>query len=164
MMGWLVVYEASTPNVVAADNTSARLDLDNEPQPDGMLLIDPSFGGQAIHTEDDYVEKALEWVGEVSSSSVSIDLHTKKTVYRRNGVREYVVWRVLDKQIDWFVLRDADYVPLAPDADGILKSDVFPGLWLDAAAMIDGDMKRVLAVLEKGLASPEHAAFVRRVP
>jgi len=36
--------------------------------------------------------------------SASFALHTKLHVYRRNGVREYVVWRVLDQQLDWFVL------------------------------------------------------------
>lgn len=136
--------------------------MDNEPQPDGMLLIDPAFGGQATISDDDYVEGPPEWVGEISASSASFDLHTKKTVYRRNGVREYVVWRVLDKQIDWFVLRDGDFVLLQPDAAGILKSEVFPGLWLDPAALIAGDMQRVLAVLQEGLASPEHAAFIRQ--
>jgi len=162
LIAWMVVYEAHTPHVIAADNTTTRLDMDNEPQPDGMLLIDPAFGGQATIAEDDYVENAPEWVGEVSGSSVSFDLHTKLVVYRRNGVREYLVWRVLDQAIDWFVLRNGEFVHLTPDESGYLKSEVFPGLWLDAAAMVRGDMLRVLAVLHEGLASPEHAAFVAR--
>jgi len=127
-----------------------------------MLLIHPSHGGQATISEDDYVESAPEWVGEVSGSSVSFDLHTKMAVYRRNSVREYLVRRVLDKEIDWFVLRSGNFEKLTADASGILKSEVFPGLWLDAAAMVRGDMLRVLAVLQSGLASPEHAAFVAR--
>lgn len=164
LITWIGIYEAQTPCVIAGDNATARLDLENEPQPDGMLLLDPECGGQAIISGDDYVEKAPEWVGEVSGSSVSFDLHTKLHVYRRNGVREYVVWRVADKQIDWFALRDGDFKPLLPDAAGILRSEVFPGLWLDAAAMIAGDMPRVFAVVQQGLASTEHAAFVQAHP
>jgi Putative restriction endonuclease len=159
-IGWLAHYAFHTPIVIGGDNTTARLDLDNEPQPDAMLLIDPALGGQATITADDYVENGPELVGEISGSSVSFDLHTKMTVYRRNGICEYVVWRVLDQQIDWFVSRGGEFELLKPDAAGILKSTVFPGLWLDAAGLIAGDMRRVLAVLQQGLATPEHAAFI----
>ena len=162
MIGWLSHYEAETPCVIGGDNTTARLDLDNEPQPDALLLLDPDCGGQAIISDDDYIENAPEWVGEISGSSVSFDLHTKLNVYRRNGVREYVVWRVQDKQIDWFVLRSGEFERLVPDGAGILRSEVFPGLWLDAAALIRGDMSRVLAVVQQGIASSEHAAFLRQ--
>ncbi len=161
---WLGQYAAFTPCVIGGNNTTARLDLDNEPQPDAMLLIDPLCGGQAIISHDDYVERAPEWTGEISASSVSFDLHTKLVVYRRNGVREYVVWRVQDQQIDWFTLRSGEFEPLAADADGVLRSEVFPGLWLDAAALIRNDMSRVLAVVQQGIASPEHAAFNLKFP
>jgi Putative restriction endonuclease len=161
LIGWLAAYEAETPSVMGGDNTTARLDMDNEPQPDAMLLLDPACGGQAIISADDYVEKAPEWVGEISASSVSFDLHTKLNVYRRNGVREYLVWRVQDKQIDWFSLRSGEFEPLAADVSGILRSEVFPGLWLDAAALVRGDMRRVLAVAQQGIASPEHAEFIK---
>lgn len=162
MISWIGVYAAHSPVVVPGDNTTARLDLDNEPQPDGMLLIDPRFGCQAVINENDFVEKAPEWVGEISASSASFDLHTKKAVYRRNGVREYVVWPVLDKQLDWFASRSGQFESLKADAAGILKSEVFPGLWLDSAALIAGDMLRVLAVVQDGVHSPEHAAFTAR--
>jgi hypothetical protein len=95
----------------------------------------------------------------VASSSASYDLHVKLEVYQEHGVREYVVWRVLDGQIDWFVLREGRYERLEPGDDGILRSEVFPGLWLDPAAMLGGDGVRVLAALQAGIASPEHAAF-----
>ena len=100
LMGWLIHYEAATPGVETADNSTARLDLDNEPQPDAVLLIDPARGGQTRISEDDYIENAPELVAEVASSSVSIDLTTKLHVYRRNGVREYVVWRVLEQAVE----------------------------------------------------------------
>lgn len=160
---WIGVYEAATPGVEGADNTTARLDLENEPQPDLLLLIDPQRGGQATITEDDYIAAAPELVAEVASSSASYDLHTKLDAYRRNGVKEYIVWRVLDQAVDWFVLRDEQYEPLAPDSDGFHKSTVFPGLWLDAAALICGDLARVFAVVQQGTASAEHAEFVARL-
>jgi Uma2 family endonuclease len=161
--GWLGVYMAGTPGVEAGDNGSIRLDLDNESQPDAFLLIEPERGGQAQISEDDYVVGAPELVVEVSSSSVSYDLGKKRKVYRRNGVREYVVWRVRDRQIDWFVLRGGRFKPLAPAADGTLRSTVFPGLWLDPAALLRGDLATVLAVLQRGLNSPEHAEFAARL-
>jgi hypothetical protein len=160
---WLGIYEAYTPGVEAGGNGSIRLDLDNEPQPDGYLIIRPERGGQARISEDDYVEGAPELVGEVAGSSVSYDLGKKRDVYRRNGVREYVVWRVLDGQIDWFVNHEGRFEPMPPAADGILRSTVFPGLWLDPAALVRGDKATVKAVLERGLNSPEHVAFVARL-
>jgi Uma2 family endonuclease len=160
---WLGTYEAATPGVEVSGNGTARLDLDNEFQPDALLLIDPARGGQAQISDDDYVTGAPELVAEVAASSVSIDLNTKLNVYRRNGVREYVVWRVLNRALDWFVLRDDQYFRLDPDAEGVVRSEVFPGLWLDTAALLAGDLAAVLARLRQGLASPEHAAFVARL-
>ncbi|MDG3007083.1 Uma2 family endonuclease [Paludisphaera mucosa] len=163
LLGWLFNYKLATPGLRCADNASVRLDLDNEPQPDVFLLIDPKHGGQAEISEDDYVEGAPELVAEVASSSVSIDLGPKLDAYRRNGVREYLVWRALDGAFDWLVLRESRYEPLAPDADGVLKSTVFPGLWLEAESLLAGDLPKVMATLNRGLATPEHAAFVERL-
>jgi Uma2 family endonuclease len=163
LMGWLIQYEAGTPGVEAADNSTARLDLDNEPQPDAVLLIDPARGGQARISTDDYIEDAPELVLEVASSSVSVDLTTKLHVYRRNGVREYLVWRVLDRAVDWFVLRAGQYERLTPDPEGLLHSEAFPGLWLDVTALLEGDVAGVLAAVQRGLSSPEHNAFVARL-
>ena len=53
-------YAAHTPGVGVADNTSARLDLDNEPQPVVLLLIDPACGGQSHHSAEDFIEGASE--------------------------------------------------------------------------------------------------------
>ena len=159
-LGWLTAYRAGTPGVIAADNASARLDLDNEPQPDALLMIDPERGGQARISDDDYVEGAPELVVEVGSSTIGIDLNLKLHVYRRSGVREYVVWRVQDRKIDWFVLRDGEFIRLDPDEKGHYRSTTFPGLWLDATALVAGDMAKVLDVVRQGLAAPEHAKFV----
>lgn len=163
LLGWLTHYEAETPGVLTADNASARLDLDNEPQPDALLMIDPDRGGQASVSEDDYVEGAPELVAEIASSRVSYDLGVKLQVYRRSGVREYVVWRVLDEAIDWFVLQEGRYDPLPLDDRGRYRSVTFPGLWLDPGALIRGDLASVLAGLREGLATAEHAAFATRL-
>ena len=159
---WLGAYEAATPGVLGADNTSIRLDLDNEPQPDCILFIDPQCGGRVRISEDDYLEGPPELVAEVTSSTVSYDLGDKLDAFRRNGVREYIVWRVLDGQIDWFVLREGRYEPL-PREEGRYRSETFPGLWLDVDAMLAGNLSRVLEVLQQGLASAEHAQFVTRL-
>ena len=160
LMGWLVVYRAATPGVRVGDNASIRLDLVNMPQPDAAMIIEPSCGGQARLSADDYLEGAPELAAEIAASTVSIDLNEKLRVYRRNGVREYVVWRVEDQAIDWFALHGGQYVPLQSAADGLLHSAVFPGLWLDAGAMTHGRLSIVFEALHKGLATPEHSAFV----
>jgi Uma2 family endonuclease len=161
--GWIAQYLAATPGIGGGDNGSLRVDLDNEPQPDAFLMIAPDRGGQARIDEEDYVVGAPEWVVEVASSSASYKLHSKMQVYRRSGVREYVVWRVLDAQIDWFVLRDGRFDPMAPPADGLFRSTVFPGLWLDPSALLRGDLARVLAVVQDGLKSAEHQEFAARL-
>jgi hypothetical protein len=162
-IGWLAFYAAATPGLMFGDNGSCRLDLDNMPQPDAYLLIPPVCGGQAKIDEDGYVAGAPELVGEVAASSVSYDLHVKLNVYRRNGVREYVVWRTQDRQIDYFILREGEYRPLAPDERGILRSEAFPGLWLNPAALIAGDLAAVAQTVQDGVASPGHAPFAQRL-
>jgi Uma2 family endonuclease len=163
LVAWLANYETDTPGVEAGDNGSVRLDLDNEPQPDGYLIVLPEHGGQARISEDDYIEGAPELVAEVASSTASYDLGKKLNAYRRNGVREYVVWRVLDRQVDWFVNRDGRFELMPSAADGILRSTVFPGLWLDPDALVRGEKTRVKATLQQGLDSAEHADFVARL-
>ncbi len=163
LMNWLGHYEAHTPGVEVSGNATVRLDLDNEPQPDVLLFIDPACGGQARIDADGYIEGAPELVAEVAASSASYDLHAKLRVYRRNGAREYIVWRVLDQEIDWFVLRAGQYERLPLDAERLYRSEVFPGLWLDPAALLRGDLATVLAVVQRGLASPDHAAFATRL-
>jgi Uma2 family endonuclease len=157
---WLGSYAALTPGVEGGDNSSLRLDPENEPQPDGFLIVLPAHGGRVQIDGDDYIVGGPELIGEVAASSASYDLHDKLNVYRRHGVREYIVWRVYDRTIDWFVLRQGKYERLPLAADGIYRSEVFPGLWLDPAALIQGNLQAVLTVLQQGLATPDHAAFV----
>lgn len=157
---WLGTYKVATPGVELGDNVTVRLDLDNEPQPDVVLIVDEQLGGQAHISDDDYVEGAPELVAEVAASSAANDLYDKKRVYRRNGVKEYIVWQIYDHKLDWFFLENGEYISLVTDANGIIKSRVYPGLWLDVAALLTGEMTRVLALLQQGLNSPKHQEFL----
>ena len=160
---WLGNYAASTPGVQVNDNPTVRLDVDNEPQPDVALLIEPGAGGQARVSDDDYIEGAPELIAEIAASSASCDLHEKLHAYRRNGVREYLIWRTLEHRIDWFELVDGVYRPRQPDAAGVMDSSVFPGLRLAVDAMLRGDLGAVLRELERGLDGTAHETFVTRL-
>lgn len=157
LVGWLGTYQVATPKVELGANPTVRLDLDNEVQPDAVLLI---AGGRSHESEDDYIEGAPELVVEVAASSAANDLHDKKKVYRRTGVQEYIVWQTFENKLDWFSLQQGEYVPLVADTEGVVQSHVFPGLWLAVTALLAGDMAKVLAVLQMGLNSSQHKAFV----
>lgn len=159
---WLGTYASESAGVRCFDNSSIRLDLDNEPQPDLVLIKSPSQGGQVRISADDYIEGAPELAVEIVGSSRAYDLHQKKDAYRRNGVCEYLACITGEKRLVWWELREGEYHEIAPDADGLLKSRVFPGLWLDGEALLRGDLKAVLATLQRGLGSEEHKAFLAR--
>lgn len=163
VMTWLGVYQTLTPGVDLSDAPTVRLDLDNEPQPDATLFIEAAAGGQTRISADDYIEGPPELVVEIAASSAAIDRGAKKQAYRRNGVLEYVIWQSYDNQLEWFQLTEGEYQLLSPDPDGILRSRVFPGLWLAVDALLTNQMPRVLEVLQLGLASPEHAAFIEQL-
>jgi Uma2 family endonuclease len=160
---WLGTYSAATCGVKAAANTTVRLGPDDVPQPDGLLWITAECGGQSRLDEKGFLQGAPELVVEVAASSVSLDAQDKVASYRRAGVREYVIWRTEDDAIDRRVLEDDEYRLLAPDEKGILRSRVFPGLWLDASALLARDGARMLTALQQGIQSPEHAAFVQEL-
>jgi Uma2 family endonuclease len=161
IIGWLVAYEAATPGVETLDNATVRLDADNEPQPDALLRIEQ--GGQSRISENDYVEGAPELIVEIAASTASLDLHQKLNVYRRNGVQEYLVWRIYDREFDWFRLNAGEYIKVESDANGIIASIVFPGLWLDKESLLTGNLAKVLEILQQGLASEEHQDFVQQL-
>jgi Uma2 family endonuclease len=161
LMGWLTVYWAATPGVSAADNTTTLLDQNNELQPDALLRIE--VGGRSSLSEEGYIEGAPELVAEVATSSAAIDLGTKKEVYRRNGVQDYLVWQTFGNRLDWFQLEAEQFVAVEPDAEGIIRSRVFPGVWLAVPALLAGNMLEVLTVLHRGIADPSHQAFVERL-
>jgi Uma2 family endonuclease len=159
---WLCVYGAATPFVMVGDNSTVRLDADNEPQPDGLLRIVDEAGGQST-IEDGYVAGAPEFIVEIVATSAAYDLHDKKNAYRRNEVLEYLVWITYENRLDWFVLREGKYDSLQPNSQNIFQSPTFPGLWLDRVALVAGDLAKVLAALQEGLKSDEHGKFVAKL-
>jgi Uma2 family endonuclease len=157
IIGWLSFYKAFTPHLQLGDNCTVRLDFDNEPQPDALLRIEK--GGQSTISLDGYVQGAPELIVEIAASTVSYDVHEKLKVYRRNGVQEYIIWRVDDQELDWFQLTNGKYISLESNQDNIFCSQVFPGLWLDKNALLTGNLAQVLAVLQQGIASQAHQNF-----
>ena len=145
---WLQAYAMTVPGVRVGDNGTVFLDGRNEYQPD--VFVWRAGAGSARLTDDGFREGAPQLVVEVAASSASYDLHEKKEAYRRNGVGEYLVWRVLDKVIDWFELRNGHYVRREPDADGIIESAQFAGLRLHIPSLLTGDAAGVLAAVRPG--------------
>jgi Uma2 family endonuclease len=160
---WLDEYAEATPGTEALLNNTQILGPESEPQPDGCLFIAPGYGGQVFVDKDEYLNGPPELIAEISASTESIDLHRKKQDYEQAGVREYVVVALRKQQVFWFVRQRGKFKEVALPADGIFRSQVFPGLWLDAEALLGNDRQRVLAALRQGLAAPEHAAFVAKL-
>lgn len=158
---WLTHYAVHTPGCRTATNATWLM-LGDAPQPDVSLRILPECGGQS-RVEGHFAAGAPELAAEVCPTSAAYDLHQKLELYEAAGVREYLAVLVHEHEARWHRLVDGSYQVTAPDTDGILRSQVFPGLWLDARALLDGEMARVLAVLQEGLNSPGHAEFVARL-
>ena len=76
---------------------------------------------------------------------------------------EYVVVVLRQRVVRWFVLQNGTYREVAVEADGLFKSTIFPGLWLDAPALLRRDVRQVMDTLQHGIEMPEHAAFVQQL-
>jgi Uma2 family endonuclease len=145
VVAWLGMYVGMTPGVrPGADNATVLLEEgEHEVQPDAFLWR-PEPNGPRVN-ERGYMEGAPQLIVEVAASSAAYDLHEKKEAYRSNGVAEYVVWRVNDTAVDWFRLIDGQYVTVAPNADGVVESEQFPGLRLHVRSLLAGDLPSLLA-------------------
>jgi len=159
---WLSYYAENTPGVEVLDNTSTVIGPRSEPQPDLQLRILPERGGRT-HTDRRFVRGVPELVVEVAHTTRYTDLGPKFDDYERAGVLEYVVRAIEPDEVLWHVLREGRLVTLPPDADGLFRSRVFPGLWLDPQALLAHDTRRLREALDKGLAMPDHAAFVAKL-
>jgi Uma2 family endonuclease len=161
--GWLFHYKRFTPGVRSPNDATVMLDELGEPQPDCQLRIPSERGGQTHLDENRFITGAPELIVEIARSSRSYDLKEKKADYERAGVVEYLVIELDPDRIHWFIRRGARFVPMRPGPDGIYRSRVFPGLWLDPVALYAENLDRLIEVLEEGLASPEHVAFVAKL-
>lgn len=159
---WLGHYERYTPGVETLDNASTALDDEGEPQPDLSLRLTPEVGGRT-RIEEDLLTGVPELVLEISKSSRKFDLGVKKAEYERVGVLEYVVIALDPDEVFWHVLRDGKFERLPAGPNGLYRSEVFPGLWLDPAAFFARDLNGLLGALDRGLATPEHAEFAARL-
>jgi Uma2 family endonuclease len=161
LLVWLSYYEENTPGMEVLDNVSTVLGPRSEPQPDLQLRILPERGGRT-HTDRWFIRGVPELVVEVAHSTRYTDLGPKFDDYERAGVLEYVVRAIEPDEVLWHVLRDGRLETLPPDPDGLYRSRVFPGLWLDPQALLAHDTRRLRETLDKGLAEPDHAAFVSK--
>ncbi len=159
---WLGVYEAATPGVEAACNATWLMGEADAPQPDTSLYVLPEFGGR-LTMQGDLLQGAPEFLSETCLTSTSYDLHQKLALYQEAGVQEYLAILVRRREVRWHRLTNSRFEIVPAPEDGVYRSTAFPGLWLDAAALLAGDLAQLLAVLNQGIRSPEHAAFVREL-
>ncbi len=160
---WLGLYRRRTPGLRLADGATVILGPYGELQPDALMRIEPDLGGKCSVNEDNYLTGPPEMVVEVARSSRLFDLGAKRADYERAGVREYIVVTLDPDDVHWHVRRAGKLVRMRPGRDGLYRSKVFPGLWLDPSALLRGDLDGVIAALDQGLASPEHAEFVAKL-
>ena len=75
-------------------------DLKNVPQPDCLLFVQPEYGGRVRIDAARLYRRGPDLVAEVAvQQRRASDQKAKLEAYRRNGVREYVVWRVFDRRM-----------------------------------------------------------------
>ena len=162
LSGWLWAYCLFTHGCALRGNVTTRMSHDSVPQPDLSLTIPAELGGQS-RLEGEYPSGAPELIIEVSHSTFARDSGVKKRLYARSGVREYLIVRPGKRQILWQELVNGKFQLIAPDSDGLYRSRVFPALWLDAEALWNNDLKALYAVVERGAATEEHQAFLRKL-
>jgi hypothetical protein len=158
---WLGTYRIATPGTASGHNTTSFI-MEGTPQPDLNLRILPEYGGTS-RREGKYLGGRPELLAEVCGSSASYDLHAKLELYEAARIPEYLAILLFEQEVRWHVLVGRRYRVLSPDRDGLLRSRVFPGLWLDSKALLKGDMQKVLTRLQEGLSSPEHKRFVAKL-
>ena len=159
---WLLCYREGTPDVDVLDNATTFLGPRSEVQPDAQMRILPECGGRTTPAGR-YIAGGPELVVEVSQATQRGDLGSKRIEYERAGVLEDVVIAAEPDEVIWHRLRDGRLEAVPADGDGLYRSTAFPGLWLDPSAMLACDLRGLRAALERGLATPEHGAFVARL-
>ena len=143
VMGWLVSYWVSRMKFIELhDNVTLTLLSTHDLQPDALLRF---INGTSHNAGGAGIEGPPELVVEVSASSASRDLGSKRRIYQEAGVAEYVVWQLYENRVDWFVLESGRYISVQADSSGVIESRVFPGLRLPVEAMLRGDLAALMA-------------------
>jgi Uma2 family endonuclease len=159
---WLGQYAVATEGVEFFSDSSVHLGELDLPQPDGILRIEDRFGGTSRMLKSD-LHGAPELVVEVAASSAAYDLFQKKQRYQENAIQEYLVWIVHERRFVWFSLGADGYTELRPSRSGVIKSLVYPGLWLDTKGLLDRNWTKVLATVKKGMESEEYVSFAAKL-
>lgn len=160
---WAGHYSLGTPGVIHSPNSTILLGPKNTPQPDSLLRVETEKGGTSQLDDDGYVVGPPELVIEIAASSASIDVRKKRDAYRDAKVPEYLVWRTYDSAVNWWYLENGEYVELKQDKFSIIRSRIFPGLWLNVPALLKRDLASAVATLNKGLKSAEHKRFLKQL-
>ncbi len=155
---WLWHYAVATEGVQQISESSVHFGPQDLPQPDVQLRVKDQFGGASRLVRGE-LHGAPELIVEVAASSAKHNLQIKKPRYAKHGVQEYLVWIVREKRFVWFALEAGEYVELPASRSGILKSRVFPGLWLDSKGLLADNWPKILGTLRKGMETPEYLEF-----
>ncbi|MEO8127279.1 MAG: Uma2 family endonuclease [Bryobacteraceae bacterium] len=159
--GWLSRYAWATQGCRLGHNSTWMI-LESAPQPDVYLTILPEYGGQ-WRIEGKFASGAPELAVEICLTSTEVDFGPKLALYQRAGVREYITVELFTKRIVWRVLEGGSYRELNSLPEGVFRSRTFPGLWLNPTAFWAYDTATMDALLQQGLTTEEHAAFVQRL-
>jgi Uma2 family endonuclease len=160
---WLGTYAITIHGVRHGTNSTVHLGAMDVLQPDAFLRLQPELGGKSRIDEKGYIQGPPELVAEIAASSANLDAREKRDSYRRCSITEYLLWRTEDRQISWWYLHEDEYVPLPSSSDGVLRSRVFPGLWLDTKAALARDGAALIAKLNEGMRSEEYLRFAERL-
>ena len=146
IQGWLFSFSLTRPDLEVYPNATIVLDSDNTLQPDAIFCSAPRAGGRVWLNQKGYLCGAPEIVCEVAASSATVDLHSKKEAYRRNGIGEYIVWLTQENKVRWLTLVE-DHFEERELESGNVESTQFPGLILDVAALLAFDKVKLIAAL-----------------
>ena len=152
-------YSRYTPGVRGGDNGTVILSDEDEVQPDLYLRFES--GGNSKKDKGKFIVGAPELVAEVAYSNCAIDLHLKKQRYAMHGAIEYLVVCLNPEKLYWFNLKASTMIKA--DSKGIIRSQVFPGLWIHEKAFFNQDDDLQEAVLERGLNSLAHRKLLEQL-
>ena len=159
---WLGNYVMVTPGCLLVTSVTWLMTDTSVPQPDLALKILAEYGGKSW-MEGEYPGGAPELIVEISHTTGSRDSGVKQRLYERSGVREYLIVKTKKRQISWNELVEGKYREIQPGEDGLLRSRVFPGLWLNTTALWNCDYGGLYAGVQQGASIPEHAEFVDKL-
>jgi len=162
LAGSVFGYYRLRSGICSGSTNATWLMRESAPQPDLALYLQPEYGGQTKIGPRKLGSGIPELTVEVCISSRSYDLGPKLALNERVGVPEYLAILTEEKRFEWRTLVQDSYQFLQPD-NGVFRSRILPGLWIDEPAFWRADGPRLLTVLEDGMDSPEFLEFKRKL-